>query len=418
MALLGSMLVASSAMELFGNAMAVTGDNIANLNTVGFRASRFNFEDILPTVLGEIEVGLGTNLVEVGRPFQQGAFQTTSGVTDLAIAGNGFFIVRDPLAGALRYTRAGQFHLDGNSQLVNAGNQLVQGTAGDITINRTATVPAQATSALALQFNLDAAAATPATVLPAGPDASLSSWLAASNFSSLVTVYDSQGTTHDLTFLFRLNGPNTWEYHVLAPRRELDATAPTSSDWRQVGVPGTLVFTSVGQLDSAASTITNINGLNWTNGASQTIAAGSLDFSGSVQFAQPSALLAVQQNGFATGRLARLSVDAQGNINGQFSNGRSQILASLAMANFNNVDDLEHLGSTLFAESFESGPAQVGTPGQNGLGSIVAGTLELSTVDLAREFVALITLQRAFQINSQVVATAEQMYGVAAELKS
>jgi flagellar hook protein FlgE len=418
MAILGSMLIASGAMEMFSNSMAVTGDNIANLNTAGFKSTRFSFADILPTVWGEIETGHGARLADVGKPFQQGALESTANLTDLAISGNGFFIVRDPLAGALNYTRAGQFHLDSNGQLVNAGNQILQGPPGDITISTTAAVPPQATTSLAAQLNLDASSVTPAVGFPAGPDATPNDWLAASNFSSVMTVYDSQGDSHDLTFLFRQSAPNTWDYHVVAPRRDLDGAAPTSSDWREVSRPGTLVFTPLGQLDGASSTITDIDGLTWTNGAGQTIAAGGVDFSGTTQFAQPSALLAAQQNGFASGTLTAIAIDGQGNVNGKFSNGTSQILATITLANFNDVDDLDSLGSTLFAESFESGAAQNGTPGQNGLGSIVAGTLELSTVDLAREFVALLTLQRAFQVNSRVVTTAEQMYAIAAELKS
>jgi flagellar hook protein FlgE len=417
MAILGSMLVASGAMEMFSNSMAVTGDNIANLNTAGFKSTRFSFADILPTVWGEIETGEGARLADVGKPFQQGALESTTNLTDLAISGNGFFIVRDPLAAALNYTRAGQFHLDSNGRLVNAGNQILQGSAGDVTINTMATVPPQATSSLGAQLNLDASSVTPAVGFPAGPDTTSSDWLAASNFSSVLTIYDSQGDSHDLTFLFRQSAPNTWDYHVVAPRRDLDGATPTSNDWREVSAPGTLVFTSLGQLDGASSTITDIDGLTWTNGAAQTIAADGIDFGGSTQFAQPSALLAAQQNGFASGTLTAVAIDGQGNINGRFSNGTSQILASITLANFNNVDDLDPLGSTLFAESFESGAAQNSTPGQNGLGSIVAGTLELSTVDLAREFVALLTLQRAFQVNSRVVTTAEQMYAIAAELK-
>jgi flagellar hook protein FlgE len=412
------MQVAGSAMEMFSNTMAVTGDNIANLNTVGFKSTRFAFDDILPTVWGEIETGNGARLADVGKPFQQGAFETTSNVTDLAIAGNGFFIVRDQLSGALGYTRAGQFHLDSAGLLVNEGNQVLQGSAGDIAIGSSLTVPAQATSNLALQFNLDASALTPAGAFPAGPDASPSSWIGASNFSSITTIYDGQGNSHDLTFLFRLSAPNTWEYRVAAARAELDAAVPTSTDLRQVSAPGTLVFTSAGQLDLGSSTITDISGLNWTNGASQTIPAGSLDFSGTVQFARPSSLLAAVQDGFPQGFFNGITIDAQGNINGRFTNGTSQVLGSITLANFANVDDLDPLGSTLFAASAESGAAQTGVPGQNGLGGVVAGTLELSTVDLAREFVSLLSLQRAFQVNSRVVTTADQMYNIAAELKS
>jgi flagellar hook protein FlgE len=215
-----------------------------------------------------------------------------------------------------------------------------------------------------------------------------------------------------------LSAPNTWEYRVAAARAELDAAVPTSTDLRQVSAPGTLVFTSAGQLDLGSSTITDISGLNWTNGASQTIPAGSLDFSGTVQFARPSSLLAAVQDGFPQGFFNGITIDAQGNINGRFTNGTSQVLGSITLANFANVDDLDPLGSTLFAASAESGAAQTGVPGQNGLGGVVAGTLELSTVDLAREFVSLLSLQRAFQVNSRVVTTADQMYNIAAELKS
>jgi flagellar hook protein FlgE len=417
MTITGSMLVASGAMDMFGNSMAVTGDNIANLNTVGFKSTRFTFDDIMPTVSGEMEIGRGARLADVGKPFQQGALETTGNVTDLAITGNGFFIVRDPLSGVLSYTRAGQFHLDSNGRLVNEGNQILQGTGGDITISSTLTIPAQATSSLALQYNLDASSTTPAAAFPAALDASASSWLGASNFSSVTTVYDSQGESHDLTFLFRLSAPGTWDYRVVAQRNQLDAAAPSSTDLRAVSAPGTLVFDSSGQLDVGASTITDINGLTWTNGASQTISAANLDFSGTVQFARPSSLLSVVQDGSAAGTLSGISIDAQGNIQGGFTNGTNQNLGSIVLANFANVDDLDPIGDTLFAPNFESGAAQTGTSGLDGFGSINSGTLELSTVDLAQQFVSLIGLQRAFQVNSRVVTTADQMYSIAAELK-
>lgn len=417
MSILGPMQVAGNAMEMFSHAMQVTGDNIANLNTVGFKTTRFSIDDLLPTVWGEVETGHGAFLADVGKPFQQGALESTSSALDLAISGNGLFVLRDPLSNSLRYSRAGEFHLDANGRMVNPGGQVLQGTAGDITINSALAIPAQATGSLTMQVNLDAAEATPAAATPAGPDASPSQWVAASNFSTVATIYDSQGASHDLTFLFRLSAPNTWDYQVVAPRSELDASAPASTDLRQVSGTGSLVFTATGQLNGAASSIVDINGLNWTNGASQTIPGAAIDFTGTVQFAQPSFLFDLTQDGFAAGTLNGIAIDAQGNVNGRFTNGVNQQLAAITIANFNNVDDLDPLGNTLFAQSFESGAAQTGVPGQNGLGSLVAGTLELSTVDLAREFVSLLSLQRAFQVNSRVVTTAEQMYGIAAELK-
>jgi flagellar hook protein FlgE len=218
-------------------------------------------------------------------------------------------------------------------------------------------------------------------------------------------------------FLYRRTGTNAWEYRVVAARRELDASAPNSAELREVSAPGTLVFTSAGQLDAAASTLTDINGLNWVNGASQTIAASGLSFAGTVQYGQPSFVFSAQQDGSPRGFLTSINIDGQGVITGRFSNGQSRALGRIMLANFTNVDDLEPLGDTLFQPTIESGPAKTGAPGQNGLGSIVSGTLEMSTVDLAEQFISLITSQRAFQANSQVVRTASEMYAVAVELK-
>lgn len=415
MSILGPMQVAGNAMNMFSNAMAVTGDNIANVNTVGFKTTRFSLEDVYPTFWGELETGNGARMADVGKPFQQGALETTAGVLDLAISGNGFFIVRDPLSGDINYTRNGQFHIDNAGRLANPASQVLQGAGGDIVINASATVPAQATGNIAMKVNLDASSAPPAVAFPAGPDATPAQWVAASNFSAVATIYDSQGTSHDLTFLFRLNGPNTWDYQVVAPRNQLDPAAPLSTDLRLVGGPGTLAFTPTGQFNAGASVVGGVAGLNWTNGASQTIAP--IDFTGSTQVASQSYLFGLVQDGYTSGTLNRLSIDALGNVNGNFTNGLSRVLATINVANFSNVDDLDALGNTLFRANFESGAAQVGRPGLNGMGELVSGTLELSTVDLAREFVSLLTLQRAFQVNSRVVTTAEQMYSIAAELK-
>jgi flagellar hook protein FlgE len=417
MSISGSMLLAGGALETYSNTLAVAGDNIANSNTVGFKQSRFILEDLSSTVEGSLETGDGVRLADVTKPFQQGALETTPNATDLAIAGHGFFVVRDPATGALYYTRAGQFHLDSSGRLVNASDLVLQGTAGDVTIGVSPTLPAQATGSLSWAINLDAGAPTPPQAFPAGPDASVGTWTSAANFSSSMTIFDSLGAAHDLTFLYRRTGTNSWEYRVVAPRSELDPGAPNSAELREVSAPGTLVFTTSGQLDIAASTLTDISGLNWINGASQTIAAAALSFAGTVQYGGASFVFSAAQDGFPQGSLNGLAIDGQGIITGQFSNGQSQALGGLILANFASVDDLDPLGDTLLQPNFESGPAQTGVPGQSGLGSIVSGTLELSTVDLAEQLVSLITSQRAFQANARVVSTASDMYAVAAELK-
>lgn len=416
MSISGSLSIASTALDVFSDSINVAGDNIANLNTVGFKTSRLAFADLLPSVSGDIESGNGVQLDDVRTPFQQGTFETTANVTDLGVEGNGFFTVKDANTGSFYYTRAGQFHLDSTGTLVNDSGLRLQGSAGDITIENGLTNPAQATTSLALGLNLDASSATAPTSFPTAPDASPSAWAAGSNYSSVMRIYDAQGTAHDLTFFFRKTAPNNWEYRVAAQRSELDASSPNSSDLRQVSAPGTLVFTPNGQLDAGASTVTDISGLNWINGAVQTISAAGLNFAGTTQYDQPSTLLSASQDGFSHGAFSGFTIDGQGVITAKFSNGTTRALGTITLANFANVDDLDPQGDTLFAPTAASGAAQSGAPGQGGLGHIMSGALELSTVDLAQEFVSLIVSQRAFQVNSRVITTADQMYTVASNL--
>jgi len=416
MSITGSILTASSALSAFGNSISVVGDNIDNLNTVGFKTSRFQFADLLPTTQGVVETGHGARLEAVSKPFQQGALETTPNVTDLAVEGNGFFIVKDP-SGTSYYTRADQFQLDSSGKLVNPSGFALQGSSGDITVGTAATAPGQLSSALALSLNLDASAAAPGLPFPLTTDASASAWSSASNFSSVQTIYDQQGQAHDLTFLFRKSGSNSWEYRVLARRNELDSSVPNSADLRQVATPGSLVFTPDGQLDAGSSNVTDIS-LNWLNGGTQTISANDLNFAGTVQYAQPSTLFSASQDGFAPGTFIGLTIDSQGDVTGRFSNGTTRVLGTITLANFADVDDLDPQGNTLFLPTSESGAAQTGLPSQGGFGSVVSGALEFSTVDLAQQFVSLITSQRAFQVNSRIITTADQMYADAANLKA
>lgn len=417
MSITGAIFTATNALSAFGDSISVVGDNIDNLNTVGFKTSRLQFADLLPTTQGAIESGHGARLKDVSKPFQQGPLETTSNVTDLAVEGNGFFIVKNAATGTSYYTRAGQFHLDSSGKLVNQSGLTLQGTSGDITLGPALTVAGQATTALALRFNLEASSASPTVAFPSASDASPSAWSSASNFSSIETVYDEQGKAHDLTFLFRHSGPNTWEYRVLARRSELDSAAPDSAELRQVATPGSLIFTPDGQLDTSLSNVTDISGLAWLSGGSQNISSGNLNFAGTVQYDQPSALFSATQDGFAQGSFTGLMIDAQGVIAGRFSNGTDAVLGAIALANFANVDDLDPQGNTLFLPTAESGSAQTGVPTQGGFGSVVSGALELSTVDLAQQFVSLISSQRAFQVNSRIITTADQMYADAANLK-
>ena len=416
MSIVGSLFVASDALDVLSNAISVAGDNIANLNTVGFKASRIEFADLLSTIDGQFEIGHGVRLAEVSKMFQQGALETTQGMTDLAIEGGGLFILKNG-AGETFYSRAGEFHFDANSNLVNPLGLFLQGASGNISLGAALTLPAQATTSLGLRVSLDAAAATPGAAFPAGPDASPGAWNAAGNFSSVTTVYDSAGAAHDLTFLFRKNGANSWDYRILAQRRELDATASTSTDLRDLGAGGTLLFNPDGNFNVAGSTVSGFTGVSWVGGGTQTIAPGSLTFAGSVQYAQPSSLMSLSTNGYGGGSFTGVSIDGGGAITGRYSNGVTRPIGAIVLANFTSPDGLDPAGDGLYRATAESGAALTGVPGQNGMGQIVSGALEMSTVDLAREMVALITSQRSFQINSRIITVADQMYAEAAKLK-
>jgi flagellar hook protein FlgE len=416
MSITGTLSIASGALDAFGNAIAVAGDNIANVNTAGFKASRVEFSDLLSTISGQVETGQGVRLADVNRLFQQGALETTQRATDLAIEGRGFFILKDG-NGDTFYTRAGEFHVDASGALVNPLNLFLQGAAGNISLASAATMAGQATTSLGLEFNLDAAATAPSKAFPAGPDADSAAWNAASNFSLITTVYDSSGAAHELTFLFRKNTPNSWEYRIVAHANELDAAPSSSQDLRDLGAGGTLVFNADGSFDAGASTVNGISGLSWVNGATQTIAAASLSFAGSTQYAQPSFLMNLQSDGYAAGSLINASIDGAGVITGQYSNGVNQVIGRILLANFASPEGLAAAGDGLYLPTFASGAALTGTPGQDGLGRLVSGALEMSTVDLAREMVSLISSQRNFQVNSRVITVADRMYEEAANLK-
>ena len=415
MSIIGSMYNASTALDAFGDSMAVVGHNIANLNTVGFKASRINFADILPTVFGEIEAGHGVYVVNAARSFTQGALEPTSNVTDLAIGGNGFFVVRDG-AGGTYYTRAGQFRLDSTYNLVNPKGYFLQGAAGNISLAGRQTLPAQATTTLSTALNLDSAATIPAATFPGG-SAIPSAWFAGANFSTMASVYDSLGAQHDLTYLFAKTAPNTWDYRIAVNAAEVGGTA---GQLQQIS-NGTLVFNTDGSLNTGSTIINSIGPITWSanaQGATPASQAITANFANSTQYGGASTIVSLAQDGWPQGGLSGIDINSQGIVRGLYTNGRAQIVDTIQLAQFTNPDDLDPFGDTLFLPTLLSGPASVGLAASGGRGNIVSGSLELSTVDLAAEFVAMLASQRAFQMNSRVITTAEEMYSVAAELKT
>ncbi|MCS6924366.1 MAG: flagellar hook protein FlgE [Candidatus Binatia bacterium] len=430
MSITSSLHIGVTGLLAHSRSLSVIGNNVANVNTIGYKATRAEFANLLSTLEGNVEIGRGVILAGITPLFLQGALQTTGNVTDLAIQGRGLFIVRDS-EGSPFYTRAGQFHLDKNGILVNPQGFALQGFPvdetgkplgglGDIVLDSGQILPASATTSIGLVVNLNAAATTPTGDWPggSGTDAPPGDWLAASNFSTIVTVYDSLGQAHELTFLFRKTDANTWEYRAVIPIVDVQTDPTDPENWIAVG-EGSLVFNDDGTLDPDNSTINDITISGFVNGAADlTVLADDLSFVGSTQFARASSVFLVRQDGFSAGTLTGIAINAQGLVIGQFSNGSTRALYQIALADFPSEERLANIGGNLFAQTFESGNVRiVGTPGTGVFGSLVSGGLELSTVDITQEFANLISSQRGFQANSRMITVADQMYDEVVNLK-
>ncbi len=388
--------------------MDVIGNNIANVNTVGFKASRVTFKEAFvqliqgasrPGALGgtnPIQIGTGVNLGSIDQLFTQGSLENTGQKLDLAIQGDSLFILNNGQRQV--YTRAGNFQLDANGNLVSASTgYIVQGLVanaqgnfssgsaiGDIRLQVNALAPAQQTSQISLAGNLDASAAVGDT------------------HSMGITVYDSAGAPHALQLTFTNTAPGQWDWTASSPTA---AVTPAGSGTVSFNANGSLAgFTYPGGASSL--TLTPAGGQPF----SITIDPGTVNgFNGLAGFANPSNAVVNSQNGYASGTLQELSVDARGIVTGFFSNGVSRSLAQIALARFNNPSGLNRAGENVFEASPNSGQAVIGFAGATDPSSISAGALESSNVDISQEFTNMIIAQRGFQANARVITTADEM---------
>jgi flagellar hook protein FlgE len=422
----------ASGLRSHSEAIGVVGDNIANVNTVGFKKQRAGFEDVLGrAVAGSANMaptaGAGSKLAHIEQMWSQGALLTTDSPTDLAIAGNGFFVVEGMANGqqGRYFTRAGQFSLDQSGNLVNPhGLNLVGYTAdangtmgttpGALNVSGSS-VPARSTSTVDMAVQLDSNAAVPAAWDPADPAGT-------SNFSTSVTVYDSLGNSHEVTAYFRKSADNSWEWHAMVDGGELNGG--TAGTPQEIGT-GTLTFTSSGALDTETPGATSID---FTGGAAagQAIAFdfgesitgdGGTGMGATTQFASESATTGLAQDGYAAGSVASIGIDSDGTITGAFTNGQRRVLGQVALASFAAQDGLERTGQGLWTATNTSGEALIGAAESGGRGSIVSGALEQSNVDIGTEFVNLIAYQRGFQANSRIITTADEIYSELVSLK-
>ncbi|MCL5270411.1 MAG: flagellar hook protein FlgE [bacterium] len=422
MSLLSALYTGVSGLQTFGDSLQVIGDNIANVNTTAFKSSRAEFADLLSQTIngasGRSQLGRGVTLDRISANFSQGSFSNTDRLTDLAINGNGFFIVTD--GSRQYYTRNGQLTLNNQGEIVTtSGMQLVGyqydasgqplGSLGTLKISQTSTQPhmtgdgSTAGSGVQIHLNLNASSDVMNNFSVSDPSAT-------SNFSTSMTVYDSLGQDHAVQIYFNKTADNTWGWHALVDGGEL---AGGTSGVPTEAATGTLVYNSSGALKTSTTTQSSFN----FTGTAQTIGfdfgdsidAGGTGLSGSTQFSSPSVVNSQSQDGFAAGNLQSVTVDEDGIISGIYSNGQTLPIGQIALANFTNLQGLFKSGSGLYSDTSDSGVPIVSQPNVGGFGTISAYSLELSNVDLATEFVSLISNQRAYQANSKIITVGDQL---------
>ena len=403
--------------------MDVIGNNIANVNTVGFKGSRVTFQDMLSqTIQGAsgaagnrggtnpMQIGLGMGLASVDTIFTDGSFQTTGKQTDLAIGGQGFFILSDgenqiySRAGAFDFDTAGNFLVPGTGYKVMGYKADINGVIDpnqpiqSINIPVGGSMPSKVSSILTYSNNLSASATAGAT----------------SQVQTTLNLYDTQGNPYKLNGTFEKTGMNTWSFTPAAT--VTDATGAVVANI--TGAPSVISFNSDGSYNATGSTINSIT-INPAGGpyAGATSFSVTPNFSAMSQFGGESTAQATNQDGYASGTLSKVTIDPTGTIVGQFTNGQSLNLAQVALAVFNNPSGLNKVGESLYTRSNNSGEPQIGQSNTGGRGNFNPGSLEMSNVDLASEFSNMIVTQRGFQANSKIITTTDSMLEELVNLK-
>jgi flagellar hook protein FlgE len=417
-----------SGLKVESDAIGVVGDNIANVNTPGFKRQRSVFEDVFNRGNGSTTFGgAGARLGDVQQVFTQGALIQTGMSTDLALSGDGFFVLRGSTGGITGdfYSRAGQFRVDAHGALVDPSGLQVLGrpanpdgtiaaSAIPLTVP-TAAIPAAPTTQATIVANLDAGAAVPTTPFdPADP-------ATGAELATAIRVYDSLGAEHEIAVYWRKTGDNSWEYHAMASGDELNPTQPGVQV--EVG-SGTITFTTEGALSDIVSPPLTLSFANATPGQvvelnmGRSITDGGTGLDGLTQFAMQSAVSSSAQDGYSSGSFSGVSVGADGTVIGQYSNGMSLPVGQLVVAKFASTTSLGRAGSGLWVATSESGQAVLGTPGSGGRGMITQGAIEQSNVDVAEEMVAMMRHQRAYSANSKVITAADDMLSQLMQIKS
>lgn len=427
MSILSSLYTGVSGLTAQGEALGVIGDNIANANTTGFKSSRAEFQDIisksLKGILGGNQIGRGTKIGAVNPILSQGSIDATQKETDLAISGDGYFVLRG--SDGESFTRDGSFHFDKEGYLVTNDNQRVQGyqadgkgaiinKSGDIKFPR-ALIPAKATEKMNVELNLDSR-------VQKIKEFNVEKPYETSDYTTGLEVFDSQGNKHLMTLFFNKTADRTWTYRGMVDGNEVTGGEPGKLS--EV-TSGQLTFTTDGLLDT--ETVNNM-AFNFKGGAQQnqkidlnfgdsltTDSGTGLD--GTKQYGRDSDLISWNQDGAAAGTITNLSFNDEGVLSALYSNGQTQDLAQVSLAKFENPEALFKVGNNRMKEARDSGTASVGKANKAGRGKLFAKSLERSTVDLASEFVNLIQNQRGFQANAKTITTTDELLNEVINLK-
>ncbi|WP_245158917.1 flagellar hook protein FlgE [Blastococcus sp. TF02A-35] len=399
------MFSAISGLRAHQTKMDVTSNNIANVNTVGFKSSQTVFQDTLSQVLrgggqpaadrggtNPAQVGLGVKLAGVTTNWTQGATQSTGRSTDFMIEGDGFFVVQGP-GGEQLFTRAGSFDFDANGNLVTPDGSILQGwMADDGVVNANGPVGPLRVPYGQMVNPTSTAAGSVIGNLPSNAPATAAGDPA--SFQLGADMYDSQGVLQKVTYNFVKTGDNSWDFSVV------------HSDGTPLLAPTPVTFDDAGEITPTTSEFTFTPPIgtypSWGNDVT-------IDLSGMTQYGGANTLSAPKPNGYALGSLQSFTLGNDGTIMGIYSNGLRQPLGQLALASFNNPSGLEKAGNSTFRVGDNSGVAMVGLAGQGGRGVLNAGALEMSNVDLSEEFTGLIVAQRGFQANSRVITASDEI---------
>lgn len=417
-----------SGLNVNSTSMGVVGDNIANVNTVGFKSGVTSFQDMLSQNTlgsgGNVIVGSGATVNAINLNFAQGSIGKSSNVTDMAIGGAGFFVVQSPTSGENLFTRNGQFFIDTSGTLITGDGYTLQGFRADAAGKLDTTVqnlqlnlgaqPPKSTTSISLDASLDSGAdiGGPAVIDTAGTDFTASDLKEKATFSTSTVIYDSLGETHDASIFFEKTGENQWTWLAVASTAELSSGAGADADAMTKVASGVLVFKTDGTIDSELSpTDTPAPEITFMGAEVQSVAMDFSEEGNVIQVAGASTVIGISQDGFGAGYLSNLSVDENGVIVGKYSNGKENIIGQIALATFQSPSGvgLERIGGSLFRATSDAGTAAIGAANSGGRGKINAYSMELSNVDLETEFSRMITSQLGYQANSKVISTTNDM---------